>query len=155
MAAAAQTPALIVSAGSCVYALPLPYVVETMRPLPVESIPGTPPFVRGLAVIRGVPTAVIDLRLLLEPQSRPAPPGRFVTLRVGHRTLAVGVDGVVGLRVLEGERLTALPALLRHVDTSVIEAIGTQDAGLLVVLHAARLIPDDVWAVLDAPGAAA
>ncbi|HZE91839.1 MAG TPA: chemotaxis protein CheW, partial [Rhizobacter sp.] len=59
-------------------ALPLSHVVETMRPLPTETIAGAPDFVCGLAVIRGAPVPVVDLARLLgatDTQAR-----RFVTV---------------------------------------------------------------------------
>jgi purine-binding chemotaxis protein CheW len=37
-----------------------------MRPLPIKPIAGTPGFVRGVSIIRGAPTPVIDLKALLD-----------------------------------------------------------------------------------------
>jgi chemotaxis signal transduction protein len=43
-----------------------------------------------------------------------------------------------------------LPPILRDVAADLIEAIGTRDAQLLVVLRAARIVPDEVWTTLAA-----
>ena len=67
--------------------------------------------------------------------------------------MAVGVDGVVGLRNLDSAQLGELPPMLRDVAADLIEAIGTRDAQLLVVLRAARIVPDEVWATLAAGAA--
>lgn len=64
--------------------------------------------------------------------------------------MAIGVDGVVGLRNLDSAQLGELPAILRDIAADLIEAIGTRDAQLLVVLRAARIIPDEVWTTLAA-----
>ena len=141
---------LIVTVGARACAIPLHHVAETMRPLPVEPVAGTPAFVRGVSVIRGAPTPVVDLEALLENGENSATHGRFVTLKVGERRVAIGVDGVVGLRNLDSAQLGELPPMLRDVAADLIEAIGTRDAQLLVVLRAARIVPDEVWATLAA-----
>jgi purine-binding chemotaxis protein CheW len=121
-----------------------------MRPLPIQAVADMPDFVRGISVIRGAPVPVVDLRALLEGRETSAPSGRLVTLKVGDRRLAIGVDTVVGLKNLERAQLGELPPLLRDVTDGLIESIGTRDAQFLVVLRASRMLPDDVWASLAA-----
>jgi len=142
--------ALIVTVGTRACAIPLQYVAETMRPLAIEPISGTPEFVRGVSVIRGAPIPVVDLKMLLENGENNSAGGRFVTLKVGERRIALAVDGVVGLRKLDSAQIGELPPLLRDVGADLIEAIGTSDAQLLIVLRATRLVPNDVWATLAA-----
>ena len=57
--------ALILLAGDQLCALPVGHVGETMRPLPVETLAGGPPFAPGVSVIRGQPTPVVDLAEVL------------------------------------------------------------------------------------------
>jgi purine-binding chemotaxis protein CheW len=121
-----------------------------MRPLPIESVAGTPGFVRGVSVIRGAPTPVIDVGALLENREPSTTYGRLVTLKVGERRVAIGVDGVVGVRNLDSTESGELPPLLGGAAAAVIEAIGARDAQLLVVLRAASIVPDDVWRTLAA-----
>lgn len=138
--------ALIVTVGARAYAIPIRHVSETMRPLPIEPVPGAPAFVRGLSVIRGAPLPVVDLRRLLEGES-PVLFGRFVTVQVDERRFVLAVDRVVGVRDLA--LLQTLPPLLRaDGGTDLVQAIGISDAQLLVVLRAARLVPEDVWGSL-------
>ena len=47
---------LVVMVGARACAFPLHHVAETMRPLPIEAVVGTPSFVCGVSVIYGVPT---------------------------------------------------------------------------------------------------
>ena len=138
----------MVGARAC--AFPLQHVAETMRPLPIEPIAGTPGFVRGVSVIRGLPTPVVDLKALLENSDNSPSYGRFVTLKYDTRRVVTGVDSVVGLRNLDSAQLAELPPLLRDVTADLIESFGTLDAQLLLVLHAARIVPDEVWATLAA-----
>ncbi|HEY5276648.1 MAG TPA: chemotaxis protein CheW [Coriobacteriia bacterium] len=145
-----RCPVLVVTVGALACAIPLHHVAETMRPLSIQPVAGTPGFVRGVSVIRGAPTPVIDLKALLENGENSAGYGRFVTVKLGERRVAIGVDGVVGLRNLDSAQLGELPPMLRDVAAELIEAIGTRDAQLLVVLRAVRIVPDDVWTTLAA-----
>lgn len=139
---------LIVTAGTRACAIPLQHVAETMRPLAIEPISGTPEFVRGVSVIRGAPIPVVDLKALLESGDTSAAYGRFVTVRVGQHRVALAVDSVVGVRKLDPAQIGELPPLLGDVNADVVEAIGTRDAQLLTVLRAARIVPEEVWATL-------
>jgi purine-binding chemotaxis protein CheW len=139
---------LVCRTGARLCALELPHVAETMRPLAIERVPGLPPFVLGLSVIRGSPTPVVDAALLLgEP--RTVEGGRWVTIRVGVRAVALSVDAVVGIRSLGPGAVVDLPPLLCVEATEVVSALGTLDAELLVLLRSARIVPSSVWSALD------
>jgi purine-binding chemotaxis protein CheW len=148
MPSAERNPALIVTIGRRACAIGLQHVAETMRPLAIETMSGMPEFVRGVSVVRGTPMPVVDLQVLLETGEHSAACGRFVTVKVGERRVALAVDGVVGVRHLDSAQIGELPPLLRDIDADLVEAIGTCDAQLLLVLRAARIVPDDVWATL-------
>jgi purine-binding chemotaxis protein CheW len=77
-----------------------------------------------------------------------------VTLKLDDRQVVIGVDSVVGLRNLDSAQLGELPPLLRDVTSGLIESFGTRDAKLLLVLRAARIVPDEVWTTLAAAEAA-
>lgn len=145
---AAAHRVLAVRAGARMLALPIESVVETMRPMPVVPLAGAPSFVRGLAVIRGLATPVVDLAELLGAAGEA--PGRFVTLRLGERQLALAVEAVLGLSALEPAALAALPPLLDEAAGGAVDSVGLLDAQLVLVLRAARLIPDDIWDLIDA-----
>lgn len=148
--AAERDRALIVTIATRACAIPIHYVAETMRPLPIEAIAGMPDFVRGVSLIRGVPIPVIDLATLLRATDGSITYGRFVTLKIGGRRAAIAVDGVVGLRNLDLTQVGELPPLLRAAGADIIDAIGTCDAQLLVVLRAMRIVSDEVWRALEA-----
>lgn len=141
--------ALIVGLESCVCAVPLTHVIETMRPLPVERISGVPSFVRGISIIRGIPTPVVDLGAVLGVPGELAE--RFVTLRVGDKQVALSVNAVLGVRDL-GTIMTIreLPPLLQRASREVIETIDTLDEQVLMVLRAGWELPDEVWQALTA-----
>lgn len=150
---------LIVKARGRACALPLTEVVETMRPLPVEPLPDMPGFVLGLAVIRGLPTPVLDLGALMgappQPIVEPHKGDRFITVRSGDRDIALAVDGVFGVHRLDLRELRNLPALLRDSLPEYIQVLGALDRELLTVLHAGKLLSPPLAAQFDAAVAGA
>jgi purine-binding chemotaxis protein CheW len=127
---------LIAKVGALTCAIPIAHVVETMRPLPVEPLGHGAAYVCGVALIRGVPTVVIDTAKLLATTSTGTQ--RFVIVRLADRKAALMVDAVIDIRSLGG--LGALPPLVASASGDTIRAIGAIDAGLIVVLEAARLV---------------
>ncbi|MEW6283215.1 MAG: chemotaxis protein CheW [Candidatus Eremiobacterota bacterium] len=130
---------LLCRAGRVLCALPLQHVRETMRPLPVEALAGTPEFVRGISILRGLPTPVVDLGVLLGGAALPSP-SRWVTMKPQDRQVALCCDEVLGVRPLV--RLDSLPPLLRDARPDLIERLGTLDEHLLLILRGASLIPE-------------
>jgi purine-binding chemotaxis protein CheW len=124
-----------------------------MRPLPIESLAGAPDFVLGVAILRGEPVPVVDAARLLGAARGDTT--RFVALRVGERCVALAVDAVLDVQVLDASALASLPPLLRDAGAEVIEALGRLDAELLVALRSACLVPEETWSQLAAPQAAA
>lgn len=141
--------ALFVRAGSQICALPLESVVETMRPLPMTPVAEMPEFIRGLAIIRGSPAPVVDLRLLLNTTTD-APAGRFVLLRLGERRAALAVNDVLGVRPLDTSLLQTFPPLLQDAYTELVTAIEVKDQQLLLILQVSRIVPDAAWQTIEA-----
>jgi purine-binding chemotaxis protein CheW len=131
---------LLCQDGSHQFALPVPHVIETMRMLPIKSLAGAPPMVRGICIIRGAPTPVVDSALMFnEP---PAQCERLVTVRTGKRTVAFATQAVLGVQVISADALQRLPPLLSNVQT--IAAMRALDGELVFLLQIARIVPDDV-----------
>jgi purine-binding chemotaxis protein CheW len=143
-----QSRTLVVGVKGRLCAVPLAHVIEIMRPLAVEPISDVPSFVQGISIIRGIPTPVVDLGALLGMPNGAA--DRFVTLRAGERQVALSVDSVLGVRELDASKIGELPPLLQGASKDAIEAMGTLDEQLLVVLSAGWELPDEVWQTLIA-----
>lgn len=149
---------LVVKAtGRCV-AVPVVHVIEIMRPLAIEGLAGAPRFVRGLAVIRGQPAPVVDLGALLTGGAADSAAltreARFVTLRVGNRSVALLVDAVLSFRTVAGEALKALPPLWSEATSPAVGSLATLDRELLFVLEATKLLTSDWREKSDAGGRA-
>jgi len=131
-------------------ALPLEKVAETMRPLPVEALPGMPAPVLGVAVIRAAVVPVVDMALLTGAATH-GHPNRYVSLRLGEgRQVALAVEEVLGVRELDAQTLREVPPLLEEAAPNLVSAMALLDGELLLVLRAAHLIPDALWADIDA-----
>jgi len=145
---------LVVEARRRLCAVPLVHVLEIMRPLPIEIISGAPSFVRGVSIIRGIPTPVVDLGALLGMSDDGSPvgiSGRFVTLRLGQRQAAFFVEAVCGILELDTLTIQELPPLLQGTSDNLIQAITTLDAQMLVILRLGWQLPDAVWESLSGP----
>ena len=57
-----------------------------------------------------------------------------------------------GVHALDVPSLRALPSLLTLAHTETVAAIGVRDRELLVLLDAARIVPDAVWTALERVG---
>jgi purine-binding chemotaxis protein CheW len=142
-------PALLVRIPGALCAFPLAEVIEIMRPLPIEPLAIQSDFIRGVARIRGAAVPVVQLTGLLQGDGLCDLPTRFVTLRVGHRCVALAVQSVVGVADLGDQVFGNLPPLLNTVQTELIQSLGTLDAEFLVMLDTARMVPESMWDALS------
>jgi purine-binding chemotaxis protein CheW len=134
-------------------ALPLEEVEETMRPLPVAPVSAAPVFVRGVCLVRGTPSPVVSLAALLGGAftTQASPGQRFISLRVPAGRVALEVDEVRGLRWMEEGTLDSVPPLLHSTAGGHLRHMGSLDGGLMAVLGAAHLLPEDLWRRLENP----
>lgn len=143
--------ALVVVASGKTCAIPLPCTVETMRPLPIRALRGLVPWVLGVAVVRGEAVPVVDLGMLVG-EAR-AELGRFVRCRVGERTIALGVQRVLGVRTLDDATVRTSALLLERDGPARLMSLGTLDGELLVVLRSVRVLSESEFRAFDAVSA--
>lgn len=139
---------LVVRTANRVCALPLAHVIETMRELPIEPLAGVPLFVRGVSIIRGIATPVVDSGVLLAEIRCSAE--RFVTFRAGEKQVALAVDAILGVREIEFSSIPEVPPLLRRAPRDLIEKMSTLDGQFLAVLRSGWELPEEVWQALTA-----
>lgn len=148
------TSFLICRSRSRLCALPLQHVRETMRALPLDTVPNMPGFMLGVSVIRGQVVPVLDLASLTGAGSTFSA-ARYITLELERRQVALAVDEVIGVRSLAAAALDGVPPLLDGADALALAALTTLDAELLLVLQTGVLVPDALWPLLAAQDAAA
>jgi purine-binding chemotaxis protein CheW len=140
---------LIFRAGSLQCALALDDVVETMRPLETRPLAGTPSFVSGISVLRGVPTPVIDVARLLG--GGPAEVERYVAVRTERGSVALATGPILGIRVVDTSA-GGHPALLTGGGSGLVAGVATLGREPLLLLQSMRAIGEDVWEAAAAAG---
>jgi purine-binding chemotaxis protein CheW len=141
-------PFLVCRSGPRFCALALADVVETMRPLPVEPVAEAPPFLKGIAIVRGEALPVVDIGRLVNGESE-ARIGRFVTVRLGRRHAVFAVGEVTGIREMGADALSEARTVLGDLEPEVIASLGRLDGQLVSLLRAAPVISDELWGRLD------
>jgi purine-binding chemotaxis protein CheW len=94
--------------------------------------------------VRGTSVPVVELGRLMSSAESAAEITRFVTIRADQRLIALAVSEVVGVRAIDHATLSALPPLLDGGQAEAISTLGVRDRQLLLVLNAARLLPEGV-----------
>lgn len=139
----AGVTALVFRAGPLYCALPLGEVVETMRPLATRPLAGTPPYVRGLTILRGAPTPVIDMTRLLTGVDGEI--DRYIAVRAGRGPVACATGPVLGVQEIDVEPPEGPAALFTGVSKALIAAVGTVGTEPLLLLRGIAAVPDEVW----------
>ncbi|NMO53577.1 chemotaxis protein CheW [Actinoplanes sp. TBRC 11911] len=143
---------LVFRAGSLLCALSLDEVIETMRPLETRPLAGTPTFVRGISVLRGVPTPVVDVARLLGGGEGEI--DRYVAVRTERGAVALATGAILGIRPVTAESAGGHPALLTGGGSSrLVAGVATIGADPLLLLQSMRTVPDEVWEAAAAAGA--
>jgi purine-binding chemotaxis protein CheW len=150
----ARVIALVFQAGPLFCAFPLDEVVETMRPLQTRPLAGTPAYVQGLTILRGMPSPVVDVTRLLTGEIGEI--DRYVAVRAGRGVVACATGPVLGVREIEVEPPEGPAAALSGVvSRSLVAAIGRIGTDPLLLLRGIRAVPDDVWEAAGQIGAPA
>ena len=143
--------ALVFRAGPLLCALRLDEVIETMRPLETQPLAGTPAFVRGISVLRGVPTPVIDVARLLGGEQTEV--RRYLAVHTERGAVALATGPIIGIRDVDLSIAGGHPALLGARSSRLVAGVGTIGAEPLLLLQSMRAVPDEVWEAAAAVGA--
>jgi purine-binding chemotaxis protein CheW len=143
LAGSTESSALVFRAGSMLCALRLDDVIETMRPLAARPLAGTPAFVRGVSIVRGVPTPVVDVARLLGGER--AEVCRFVAVRTERGPVVFATGAVLGIRVAGPGDGSGHPGLLGAAGR-LVAGVGTLEGEPVLLLQSMRVVPDEVWA---------
>jgi purine-binding chemotaxis protein CheW len=133
---------LVFRAGTLLCALALDEVIETMRPLATRPLAGSPAFVRGISVLRGVPTPVIDVARLLTGSDGEIE--RYVAVGTERGPVALAVGTLLGIRATESGPAEPHPALLGG-SHRLVAGVGTFGSEPMLLLQSMRTVPDEVW----------
>jgi len=139
--AVAQREYLAFRLGSDEYGIDILRVQEIRSYEPPTRIAHAPHFVRGVVNLRGTIVPIVDLRLKLGLEA--ASCGDFtvvIVLNVGRRVIGLVVDAVDDVIALDMAQHREVPALDTGPQAEHLQAIGTVDARLLLLLDIDRLL---------------
>jgi chemotaxis signal transduction protein len=133
---------LVCRSDAVVCAIPLQYVAEVMRMLPLERPAELPPQALGISVIRGARIPVIDAAGVfgIEPsspssRSAPASPTRVVRLTLNDRSVGLAFDDVIGVRSVDSAITDRARRAADGAPASITAAVQAADAILMDVLR--------------------
>jgi len=142
-------PYLIVRVAAHLCALPVAQVNEVLRVPALEAGGSNVPGLLGVTLLRGQPTAVLDLAVLLglrQQASEIGPGMRLVSTRLEHdgteQVIGLMVEEVVGLRALDPTtfEMIALPGGRER-------AVGPFDRGFVSLVDACGVVPAEALQV--------
>src|SRR5471032_2888724 len=115
------------------YALALTDVREVLAIPTIVPLPKAPPIVEGVVNIRGVVVPVMDIRARFRlPAQLPHPADHLLVARAGARLVALRVDRVLGLELVDPHDTQDAAAITPH--TAYLVGVARQRDGL-VMLH--------------------
>ncbi len=125
-------PVLLTAVRNEIYALPVEHVLSIYEDIPVIPVPCTPPFLAGIANIRGRILPVIDLGTLLDV---PGDPGTANTALVvasdGDLEAAFRVEGITETQALATSSILSLPPNLETLRVRYLRGVLPDGAALL------------------------
>ncbi|MEW6324268.1 MAG: chemotaxis protein CheW [Nitrospirota bacterium] len=136
------------------YGIQLDHVREVLRLRPLIAIPHAPPFIEGVASIRGHLVAVLDLRKSLGlPAGPPTPSSRIVVAVVNRTVVGFLVDEVVDVLELEESMIEPTPPVVRSkMARHYVIGVGRLGDRMIGLLNAAALLAEDELAALAQAG---
>ncbi len=139
---------LLFRIGDEFFALESSSVREVLRWREAVPVPGTPPLLPGILVQRGTVYTVVDARRLLGFEATPATrASRYVLLQLEDQQIALLIDEVLDLVLLDRTRLEPVPATLAPQRARLLGGLIRTERALVALLDAA-----EVLAVLQAGG---
>lgn len=137
------------------YALGLDTVERVIRAVAVTSVPEAPPFILGLVNIAGQVLSVVSLRACLGLPVRPLrPEDQFVIVRTSRCALALAVDEVRELRVIDAAQTIAAEEVLPKGQWKVQGLVNIEDDIVLIYDLEVLLNQGDQFSLLQAAGGA-
>lgn len=122
------------------YGIESAYVREIYPLTEITSLPGTPPFVRGIVNVRGQILSVIDLKKFFElPEKGLTDLNKIIIVRDDNMEFGILADAVLGIRKLPVREFEATLPTLTGIRTQYLKGVTRER---MVILDAAKILSD-------------
>ncbi len=101
-------------------------------------MPEVPSYISGVAIFRGRPIGVVDLRKRFSAEALQR--GRLIVLKPEEDSPSLLVDDVLGIREVAQERLSLPRKVYRGLKARFIEAMYEASGGMVIVLKVQELL---------------
>jgi len=138
-----QNRYLLFELGKEMFGLDIRFVTEIVAMQPINPIPETPDFIRGVINLRGKIIPVIDMRLKFGMPSI-AYTDRTCIIVVDAEQLSVGliVDRVVEVLSLDDDQIAPPPAMGTEVGHAYLNGLGKMEDRVVLLLNCETLFSD-------------
>jgi purine-binding chemotaxis protein CheW len=127
--------------GAEEYAIPIEMVESIIKLGPLTSVPGSPPYVRGVMNLRGRIISVIDLRQRFGmPSGNDQPEGRILVVQYAETTIGILVDSVSEVFNLDEMDFQPPPPELGNGAVGGVDGIIHADERLIVLLNVESIL---------------
>jgi len=138
--------------GDDLFAADIFSVERVLRYVQPTAVPNVPAWIEGVVDYQGRVVPVINLRRRFElPDATTPADGRILVLTLDDEWVAVTVDGVLDVSVLDPSRLAPPPALFRGLAAGYLRGVVRRGERLVIFLDVARLFATDERIVLEQP----
>ncbi len=122
-------------------AVPVAQVEYVERMGPLTPIPGAPPFLRGVASLRGQVVPVVDLAERLGLGHRPlGPKARVLVVRVEGQTVGMAVDDVLQVLYVSEDAVQPPPPVVARVSARFLTGVAYLQGDVVLVLDLQRVL---------------
>jgi purine-binding chemotaxis protein CheW len=136
-----QAGGIVLRLGSSRYTVAMSEVAEVIALPPITRIPGSPPFLRGVANWRGRMLPVLDLRPLLGCPTVPlASSARLVVVQAGPVTAGVVAEAVPGVYDASLTDVAGPPATISAETARIVSGQVSDALGPIAVLDVPSLL---------------
>jgi purine-binding chemotaxis protein CheW len=139
------------------YGLEILKVIEIVGMMEITAVPRMPPFVKGVANLRGKVVPVVDLRLKFDmPESGPTESRCIIVVSIGEAEIGIIVDNVSEVLEMSADEIEETPSFGVDVDTRFILGMGKAGGRITILLEIDKLLTEqDVIALVDAESGSA
>ncbi len=129
--------------GPDFFGLPIESVERILNAQTVTRVPQTPAMVMGVFELRGETLPAVDLRARFNLEIDPSP-GQFIVVAQEGGSVAVRVDAVDGIAVLDDSKVEPPQDWLKEKEDDFVLGVAQSEGRLVLILRPEHLIPANV-----------